>query len=319
MKVNFFNFDSCKKISDDDFEILERNGCSPKRGDIIISKDGARCLELIFVYGQKEKIVILSSIAIVRLKKGYNPYFFRYYLLSPVAQQIMKDGYVSGSAIPRVILRDFKRVPVPVPRRVETQNKIADILCCLDDKIEINNRTNKTIEEMAKAIFKNWFVDFELFQDGEFEDSELGIIPKGWMVYKIENVISEIEAGNRPKGGVGTLNDGIPSIGAENIIGLGKYDFSKEKYVSEDYFKSMNKGIVKNWDVLLYKDGAQLGRKTMFAQDFPHKKCCVNSHVFILRSNHLITQPYLYFWLDQDSMTQNIVNLNTNSAQPGIN
>ena len=57
----------------------------------------------------------------------------------------------------------------------------------------------------------------------------------------------------------------------------------------------------------------------MFMDGFPHEKCCINSHVFILRSNNSISQSYLYFWLDQDYMTQNIINLNANSAQPGIN
>ncbi|MDU1442418.1 MAG: restriction endonuclease subunit S [Clostridium cochlearium] len=154
---------------------------------------------------------------------------------------------------------------------------------------------------------------------GEMVESEMGMIPEGWEVKALGEVLNTIEAGNRPKGGVGNLTEGIPSIGAENIIGLGKYDYSKEKFVPEDYFENMNKGIVKSEDVLLYKDGAQLGRKTMFMDGYPHKKCCVNSHVFILRANNIISQSYLYFWLDQDYMTQNIINLNANSAQPGIN
>jgi type I restriction enzyme S subunit len=199
------------------------------------------------------------------------------------------------------------------------QKAIAATLSALDDMIELNNQINKTLEEMAQAIFKSWFVDFEPFKDGEFEESELGLIPKGWRVGKLDDVLSEIETGNRPKGGVAGVESGIPSIGAENVLGLGKYDYSKEKYVSEEFYNSMKKGKLKDWDVLLYKDGAQLGRKTMFALGFPHKKCCVNSHVFILRSNSRMNQCYLYFWLDQDYMTQKIIGLNANSAQPGIN
>jgi len=70
----------------------------------------------------------------------------------------------------------------------EEQKAIAATLSCLDDKIELNNRINKTLEEIAQAIFKSWFVDFEPFQDGEFEDSELGRIPKGWRVGTIEEI-----------------------------------------------------------------------------------------------------------------------------------
>lgn len=65
---------------------------------------------------------------------------------------------------------------------ISEQKAIADTLSCLDDKIELNNRMNRTLEEIAQAIFKSWFVDFEPFQDGEFVDSELGSIPKGWRV-----------------------------------------------------------------------------------------------------------------------------------------
>jgi type I restriction enzyme S subunit len=292
-----------------------------EKGDLLFARqslvwEGAgKC---VIIMEAKEDLVYESHIIRVRLNKNkVDPEYYYYYFISSVgrnrvmsiAEQVAAAG-IRGS--------DLKRLKVPMPELNE-QKAIADTLSCLDDKIELNNRINKNLEEMAQAIFKSWFVDFEPFQDGEFEDGELGRIPKGWRVCELGEVLAELETGNRPKGGVGNIETGIPSIGAENIIGLGQYDFMKEKFVSKEYFDKMKKGIVKNWDVLLYKDGAQLGRKTMFAQNFPHKNCCVNSHVFILRSNLLVSQTYLYFWLDQDYMTQNLINLNTNSAQPGIN
>ncbi len=69
----------------------------------------------------------------------------------------------------------------------------------------------------------------------------------------------------------------------------------------------------------MYKDGAQLGRKTIFGKGFPFITCCVNEHVFILRTNEELNQLFLYFWLDQNEVTEDIRNLNANSAQPGIN
>lgn len=80
----------------------------------------------------------------------------------------------------------------------EEQNAIADTLSCLDEKIELNNRMNKTLEEMSQAIFKSWFVDFEPFQDGEFEDSEIGRIPKGWKIKSIGE-ITKIIRGASPR------------------------------------------------------------------------------------------------------------------------
>ena len=246
--------------------------------------------------------------------KNTDPIYI-YYLL----KTLDLGHYAGGSAVPTLNRNHIHPILVSAPESIKEQHSIAVTLSVLDDMIELNNQINKTLEEMAQAIFKSWFVDFEPFRDGEFEESELGLIPKGWRVGKLDDVLSEIETGNRPKGGVAGVESGIPSIGAENVLGLGKYDYSKEKYVSEEFYNSMKKGKLKDWDVLLYKDGAQLGRKTMFALGFPHKKCCVNSHVFILRSNSRMNQCYLYFWLDQDYMTQKIIGLNANSAQPGIN
>ena len=227
--------------------------------------------------------------------------------------------YITGAVQPKLNQENLKLIKIKIPDFSEAK-KIVSILSTLDEKIELNRQTNTTLEAIAQAIFKEWFVDFNYPNaTGELIDSPLGPIPKGWQVARMGEVIVTIESGSRPKGGVGYLSEGIPSIGAENIIGLGAYDYSKEKYVSEDFYSQMKNGIVKSGDVLLYKDGASIGRKSLFMDDFPHKKCAINEHVFILRSNESINQIYLYFWLDQDFMTENIKSLNANSAQPGIN
>lgn len=271
----------------------------------------------------KMDLCIGRGLASLRMKNGNNE--FLYYLLKNYVDIIVSRE--SGTVFGSINKSGIESLKLPFPNDDE-QKAIAHILSTLDEKIETNNQINKKLEEMAQAIFKQWFVDFEFPNEegepykssgGEMVESELGMIPKGWEVKTLNDVLSTIEAGNRPKGGAGNLTEGIPSIGAENIIGLGKYDYSKEKFVTEEYFANMNKGIVRSEDVLLYKDGAQLGRKTMFMDGFPHKKCCINSHVFILRTNELVSQSYLYLWLDQDYMTQNLINLNANSAQPGIN
>jgi type I restriction enzyme S subunit len=158
MRYNHFNFTGCKTIAIDDFNNLVENNCSPFYGDILISKDGANCLDLIFVYKQPQKIVLLSSIAIARLKDGYDPDFYRYFLLSPDIQSTMRNNYVSGSAIPRVVLKDFRNVPVPV-LGLKEQQSIASILSSLDDKIDLLHRQNTTLEKMAETLFRQWFVE----------------------------------------------------------------------------------------------------------------------------------------------------------------
>ena len=81
-----------------------------------------------------------------------------------------------------------------MPER-KTQDKVVYILKSLDDKIEVNRRINENLEQQAQALFKSWFVDFEPFKDGEFVESELGMIPKGWRIGKLGDVCKCILGG----------------------------------------------------------------------------------------------------------------------------
>ncbi|SEH13669.1 restriction endonuclease subunit S [Thermoleophilum album] len=265
---------------------------------------------------------------------------FLYYWIKANVEELRR--HASGSTFQELTGSAFAQLRIRVPPLPE-QRAIAHILGTLDDKIELNRRMSETLEQMARAIFKAWFVDFEpvrakmegrwrrgqslpglpahlydLFPD-RLVDSELGEIPEGWDAARMGDVLAELVSGGRPKGGA--VEEGVPSVGAENVIGLGKYDFSKEKYISRTFFEELQRkgAAVRPGDVLLYKDGAQIGRKTYFDCGFPHAECAVNEHVFILRAEHPRYQRYLFFWLDQDWMTQEIISLNSNSAQPGIN
>lgn len=107
--------------------------------------------------------------------------FLSYYLSSWQSQLYfaLNSNSSGGQAnITPAVVQEY-RLMVP---ELETQRSIASILSSLDQKIELNNKINADLEEMAQAIFKNWFVDFEPFKDGKFVDSELGMIPEGWKV-----------------------------------------------------------------------------------------------------------------------------------------
>lgn len=104
----------------------------------------------------------------------------------------------TGSTIKHISLKTMRDYVFELPS-LEDQRRIASILTSLDQKIELNNKINADLEEMAQAIFKNWFVDFEPFKDGKFVDSELGMIPEGWKVGRLED-IAEITMGQSPAG-----------------------------------------------------------------------------------------------------------------------
>ena len=151
---------SCKRIPKDDFEMLKRQGCMPRMGDVLIAKDGNSALDTVCVHKLEEEIVLLSSVAILRPNKRIDSLFLKYYLESPATRNLLKDGFRSGSAIPRVVLKDFRRAPVTLPPLPE-QRAIAAVLGALDDKIELNRRMNATLEGLARALFRSWFVDFD--------------------------------------------------------------------------------------------------------------------------------------------------------------
>jgi type I restriction enzyme S subunit len=246
------------------------------------------------------------------------------------------------------IIKDFEIYVPSLP----TQKKIAHILSTLDDKIELNRKMNQTLEAMAQALFKSWFVDFdpvharltyksdeelevaarelgiskevlELFPS-EFEESELGMIPKGWEIKKLGECELEIESGTRPKGGIDKeLSSGIPSVGAESIAPIGVFDFSNVKYVTNEFAAKAKRGWVQHMDVALYKDGGKPGifmpRVSLYGNGYPFARFMINEHVFLLRSE-LLGQYYLFqLILSKGILDQLIARGSAKAAQPGLN
>lgn len=220
---------------------------------------------------------------------------FLYYLLKNSINLLKHNTH--GSVFDTITRETFDSIEIKLPP-LETQQKIAKVLSAIDDKIELNNSINNNLEQQAQALF------YEIYNNGKCGT--------------IGNILEIIETGSRPKGGA--LTHGVPSVGAENINGFGVYDYSKDKFISAEFYNKLNRGIVKSKDVLLYKDGAYTGKVSMTLDDFPHKQCAVNEHVFLLRTNKLATQFFLYFCLLDNSNRQKIHTLACGkAAQPGLN
>ena len=185
-----FDFASCRMISNDDYETLKRNGCVPQIDDILIGKDGARFFEDIIIYRQREKPALLSSIAILRCDKSkILPDFLYYVLRTPSFRQDVKDNYGSGSAIPRIILKDFKRMMVSYPS-LEKQQAIISVLTAIDSKIQANTEINDNLQQQAAAIFRSWFVDYVPFG---------GTVPDEWKNVTLEDITTLVSRGITPK------------------------------------------------------------------------------------------------------------------------
>lgn len=115
-------------------------------------------------------------------------------LLGFILNNMNISPYVTGCAQPKLNQENLRNIEIEVPSHID---RIASILSSLDRKIELNNKINADFEEMAQAIFKNWFVDFEPFKDAKFVDSELGMIPEGWKVGRLDE-IADVVGGSTP-------------------------------------------------------------------------------------------------------------------------
>ena len=182
--------------------------------EIIISNVGAN-VGTVFKCPHLEYKMSLAPNSIMVKFKGNNDFY--YYWLKSRFGQHMLQSIVTGSAQPKFNKTNFRDLLIPVPP-LDEQEHIANILKSLDDKIEVNRRINDNLnlklfqeamllwtvgmlkndnlEKQAQALFKSWFVDFEPFKDGEFEESELGMIPKGWRVLNYDEIIDQIISGD---------------------------------------------------------------------------------------------------------------------------
>lgn len=141
---------------------------------------------------RKRTIVDNNMASAVPNKSMVDPIFF-YYLLTTIDFNKIS----SGTALPYLNLSDLERIPVDIPP-LPTQRRIAEILSTLDDKIELNRQANATLEAIAQAIFKEWFVDFNFpGATGKLVESELGMIPNGWRVGNLGD-FGEIVCGKTP-------------------------------------------------------------------------------------------------------------------------
>lgn len=187
------DFDNAYYISEDDYQkIIKRSKID--KWDVIVSMIGEYCG---FCYLEDSDFTdyAVKNVGILKVGERIKSLWLYYYLNSPAGRNQLKNTR-AGSSQPYISLGALRNLLIPEPPR-EVMESIVSILSSLDRKIELNNKINADLEEMAQAIFKNWFVDFEPFKDGKFVDSELGMIPEGWKVGRLDE-IADVVGGSTP-------------------------------------------------------------------------------------------------------------------------
>ena len=192
---------------------------------------------------------------------------YLYYELQASRFKSYIDKMSTGSTIKHISLKTMRNYEMRVPS-INIQQQIVSILKSLDDKIEVNKRINDNLEQQAQALFKSWFVDFEPFKNGEFIESELGMIPKGWRVGTLGEV-GDVIGGSTPSkarpeyytdDGIAWLTPKDLSVSNTKFTAKGEIDITQEGYNSCST-KLMPKGTV------LFSSRAPIGYITIAKND----------------------------------------------------
>jgi type I restriction enzyme S subunit len=218
----------------------------------------------------------------------------------------------------------FANIEVSLPS-INEQQEIAATLSCLDDKIELNNRINANLEAQAQAVFKSWFVDFEPFKDGEFVDSELGRIPKGWRVgtlgecidftngyaFKSKELFDSEEEDSYHVFKMGHIKKG----GGFNSNGT-------KSWVKRSDCRSLGKFILQRGDLLMCMTDmkgnvALLGHTALMTEN---NKYIVNQRVGLMRASGLfgINYPFLYILTNYKNFLENLRGRSNSGVQVNL-
>ena len=271
-----------------------------QKNDILYSEIRPQNKRFAYVDFQSDDYVASTKLMVLRKKNEMITSNFLYQILKSddLINELQVIAESRSGTFPQITYNELSRMKIKLPP-LDEQKAIAHILSTLDDKIEVNNQINKTLESMAQAIFKQWFVDFEFPNEdgepykpsgGEMVETELGMIPKGWEVVKLNSVVDICYGKNLPTKKL--LSDGYPVFGGNGQIGF---------YSEYLYEKSQ---------VLIACRGAASGKVIV---SLPYS-FVTNNSLILEQNGTTVTHEYL----KQFCLEKEFYNYATGSAQPQI-
>ncbi|MCC6370352.1 MAG: restriction endonuclease subunit S [Bacteroidia bacterium] len=284
-----------------------------KKGDIIISARGT-VGELAVL--NKDMAFNQSCYGIASNQKATNEYL--YYLLKDSVQRIKQNTH--GAVFDTITKQTFENIEVQIPENLKVQSRIASILSSLDDKIELNLQMNKTLEEMAQAIFKEWFVEFKVPGfNGKLIDSTLGKIPYNWEVSSIgeSNEVTDFVA----NGSFAALAENVKYMsepGYAALIRLTDYhrNFAGDfVYVNEKAYLFLSKSKLVGGEIIIANVGANAGE--VFKVPELQIPMTLGPNAIMIKVNEM--SNYLYLFLISSIGQHLIKGIIAGSAQPKFN
>lgn len=262
-----------------------------EEGDLIISARGT-----VGALAQLGKPMAFNQSCYgIKAKKNKITNDFLYYLLKHKITEIKANTH--GSIFDTITTSTFDILSVVIPKDLNEQKAISATLAALDDKIELNNRINKTLKEMAQAIFKQWFIDFDFPDEngqpykssgGEMGESELGLIPKGWKVGKLSDICSVLSGGT-PKTSIPEYWDGDIPFFTPKDVDNNYYVLKTEKTITEDGLQKCNSKLYPKDTVFITARGT-VGKVVLAGRDMAMNQSC-----YALKGKNELIQYFLFF------------------------
>ena len=282
--------DPSEYIAEEDYDQWMRRGI-PKESDVVITTE-APLGEVAQLDGRK--IALAQRVITLRGKADILNNTFLRYLMQSSGVQHQLETRASGTTVLGIKQSELRKILLPIPPLPE-QKAIAHILGTLDDKIELNRQTNKTLESIARAIFKSWFVDFDpvrakrdgktadlslspeildLFPDS-FRDSELGEIPVGWAVKPILEQATLLSGGTPKTNNPEFWGGEIPWASAKDVSQCGEtFLLEPDKYITQKGLEGSSTKIIDRYSTVIVARGATTGRLVMFGEDIAMNQTC---------------------------------------------
>ena len=316
LKDGYIDFESAKFISEKDYlKVIERSKVD--QFDILFSMIGTigniyRETSPNIEYAVKNMGIFKMGGNAIRSKWLY------YWLKSKEAHAYIYER-MAGSTQSYLTLDSLRKFPVVYPEDINDMENIVSILSSLDRKIELNNKINADLEEMAQAIFKNWFVDFEPFKDGKFVDSELGMIPEGWKVGKITDIgclITDYVS----NGSFASLKQNVHLYETKEYAQFIRNTDLKTNtfsvYVDKHSYDFLSKSTLYGNEIIISNVGDVGSVHLCPKLDIP---MTLGNNIIMLRPNEKEYNYFLYLWFKYFSGQGLIQGIKGGSAQPKFN
>lgn len=269
-----------------------------EHNDILYSTVRPNQLHYGIIKNPKPNTVVSTGFAVLKAK-GINPEYLFYYLTqNEIVEYLNSIAETSTTTFPAFNPSNIEELEAAIPD-LKTQQRIASILSSLDDAIELNQQINKTLEEMAKAIFKEWFVDFNFPNaTGKFQETEIGKIPVGWKVYSFGDLVN-------------TVSETYRFGKKEKIIFLNTGDILEGEFLHRNYSEiaslpgQAKKSIKKN--DILFSEIRPANKRYAFV-NFEADEYVVSTKLMVLRSKG-INPLLVYFLLTREEMLKQLQHL----------